>query len=170
MKQYNVDFLFIEDLSIKSKDNKKGKTFNRLVNNSWKRNLFVNNLKKRCKLLGISLFEVNPVYSSLIGNMIYNDIPDPICASMEIARRGYECIILKTKQFLPDFVSNVSLLPCQWKDVVVENDIETWKDLFGFIKNSRLKYRVSLDDSNVFRKFYSHKSGVSRFIDLYSFV
>lgn len=170
LKQYNVNFLFIEDLSIKSRDNKKGKTFNRLVNNLWKRNLFVNNLKKRCKLLGINLFEVNPAYSSLVGNLIYHDIPDPICASIEIARRGYECIVLKTKQFLPDFTSSISLLPCQWKDVVIKNDIKSWKELFGLIKNSKLKYRVSLDDSNVFRKFYSHKSGVSRFIELYDFV
>ena len=170
LKQYNVNFLFIEDLSIKSRDNKKGKTFNRLINNLWKRNLFVNNLKKRCKLLGINLFEVNPVYSSLVGNLIYHDIPDPICASIEITRRGYECIILKTKQFLPDFTSSISLLQCQWKDIVIENDIKSWKELFDLIKNSKLKYRVSLDNSNVFRKFYSHKSGVSKFIELYDFV
>lgn len=173
LKQHNVSFLFIEDLNIKSKNNGKGKSFNRLVNNSWKRNLFINNLRKRCNLLGINLFEVNPAYSSLIGNMLYDTIPDPICASIEIARRGYECIILKNKQFLPDFISSISLLSCQWKDVIIENDIKSWKELFAHIKNSRLKYRVSLDDdtsSNVFRKFCSHKSGISRFIESYDFI
>ena len=52
----------------------------------------------------------------------------------------------------------------------MKNDIKSWKELFDLIKNSKLKYRVSLDNSNVFRKFYSHKSGVSKFIELYDFV
>lgn len=154
----NVNFVFIEGLKISSKNNNKGKEFNRLVNNKWQRNKFVSNLKKRCEISGISLFEVNPAYSSFIGNLIFNELPDPIAASCEIARRGYEVIIKKTKEFYPPFERCISLMKDQWKEFSLKNNVQTWKELFSLIKNSRLKYRVSWDISHVFRKFCSNKS------------
>jgi len=91
-KEYKCKFVFIEELSLKNKTgNKKS---NRKIKNLWKRDIFVNNLKKRLNIYGIKLFEINPAYSSFIGNMMY-DYTDPINASIEIARRGYEVIIKK---------------------------------------------------------------------------
>ena len=43
----------LEELNIKSKDNKKGKKFNRLVNNVWNRDKLVKNIKKRCNVYSI---------------------------------------------------------------------------------------------------------------------
>jgi IS605 OrfB family transposase len=141
-KKWNCKYVFVEDLTIKSKEHKKGKIFNRLIN-GWIRNKFITNLEKRINSLGGKLFKVNPVYSSIIGNCMY-EYSDPINASLEIARRGYEIIILKNKQFYPTFWLKESLKHL-WKEMV--NDIpDNWKDLFVFIKNLKLKYRVSLNE------------------------
>ena len=50
---YKCELIAFESLSIPHKNNKKGKKFNKLVNNNWCRSLFVNNLTKRCNILGI---------------------------------------------------------------------------------------------------------------------
>lgn len=91
-------------------------------------------------ILGIKVFEVNPMYSSFIGNLT-NLYPDPISAAIEIARRGYGCIIKKTKEFYPKL--QASLVTSQWKDLLLGNEFASWKELFGFIKNSGMRYRVS---------------------------
>lgn len=82
----------IEDLRIKNSDKGHGKYFNRLCNNVWNRNLFVNKLKSLSLLCKFSLVEVNPCYSSFIGNIMYGNLntPDMIAASIEVARRGYK--------------------------------------------------------------------------------
>ena len=68
MNYWKCSKLCIEDLNIKSSDKKQGKTFNRLCNNIWNRNLVVNKLKLLSNIFGYELIEVNPVYSSFIGN------------------------------------------------------------------------------------------------------
>ena len=50
---YKCQIISIEDLNIKQKDLDKGKRLNKLVNNSWCRNVFVNNLTKRCNIYNI---------------------------------------------------------------------------------------------------------------------
>ncbi len=77
-------------------------------------------------------------------------------ASLEIARRGYQVIILKTKQFYPVFS-----LKDRWKKHFEE--VEDWKKLFKVLKNSKVRYRVSLEECKVPYKvfqFYSIKSKV----------
>ena len=89
---YKCQLISIEDLNIKTSDKELGKRFNKLVNNSWCRNIFVNNLTKRCNIHNIKLLKVKPEYSSFIGNFLYRslNLPDMILASIEIGRRGYE--------------------------------------------------------------------------------
>lgn len=89
---WKCDKVVIEDLSIKNSDNGHGKYFNRLCNNVWNRNLFVNKLKSLSLLCNFSLVEVNPCYSSFIGNIVFGNenTPDMIAAGIEIARRGYK--------------------------------------------------------------------------------
>ena len=151
-KHYQCKFIFIEDLDFKGKSVDKG--FNRLTKNLWHRNIFIQNLEKRCTIYGQKLYKVNPAYSSLIGNCMYDYI-DPVNASIEIGRRGYECIIKKSKQFYPTFCLKESLKH-QWKETV--NDItNNWKELYDLVKNMKLSYRVSLknleiNSYNVFRK------------------
>ncbi|MCK9445972.1 hypothetical protein M0Q50_03670 [bacterium] len=154
-KKWNCKFIFIEDLTVKSKEHNKGKKFNRMVNNQWIRKDFINNLEKRISNLGGKVFKVNPAYSSFIGNMIYN-YSDPINASLEIGRRGYEVIIIKNKKFYP----NINLVKDQWKEYLTD-EFNNWKDFFVKIKNLGLRYRVSLEKNFNVLSLLSKKSRIN---------
>ena len=156
--------LSIEDLNIKSSDNGQGKNFNRLCNNVWDRTLVSNKLMMLSNIYGYELIKVNPAYSSFIGNLSYGDktTPDMIASSMEIARRGYKKY--EKKWFYPVF--NIDCLDEQWKQTLT--GVKDWKNAFLKIKNTKVKYRVLLNDivqNAVFSKF-NRKSKVIT----YSFV
>jgi IS605 OrfB family transposase len=149
-KHYQCQNIAIEDLCIKSKDHKKGRAYNRLINNSWNRLKLVSSLTKHCQIHGLKLFKINPAYSSIIGNTLYSNYPDPICAAIEIGRRVFN-ILYHLEEFYPkvptkDYLSNL------WKKEI-GNTVITWKDISSWLKNSKVKYRVSLDskESRVFR-------------------
>ena len=146
-------------MNFKVGDSGKGRDFNRLTKNKWKRDCLVSALRKRCLLNKIDFVEVNPVYSSFIGNLC-NNAPDPIAASLEIARRA-NFKYIKGK-FYPELIDKTSLFNL-WKESsswVYSN----WRQLFDIVKTSELKYRRSLDlfKSEVFR-LKSSKS----FVNLY---
>ena len=156
--------LSIEELNIKSSDKGQGKNFNRLCNNVWDRSLIANKLMMLSNIYGYELVEVNPVYSSFIGNLIYGNetTPDMVAASIEIARRGYKKY--EKNWFYPVF--NIDCLDERWKQTLA--GVKNWKDAFLKIKNSKVKYRVLLNDivqNAVFSKF-NRKSKVI----IYSFV
>ena len=156
--------LCIEDLNIKSSNKGSGKIFNRLCNNVWNRNLVVNKLKMLSTIFRYELIEVNPAYSSFIGNLLYGSesTPDMIASSIEIARRGYKKY--SKGWFYPIF--NVDNLNEQWKQTL--SGIENWKSAFEEIKKSKLKYRFQLIEfiqNAVFSKFCKKKK-----IKLYCFI
>ena len=164
MNYWKCSKLCIEDLNIKSSDKKHGRTFNRLCNNIWNRNLVVNKLKMLSSIFGYELVKVNPVYSSFIGNLLYGNenTPDMIASSIEIARRGFKKF--SKGWFYPIF--SIEHLNEQWKQTL--SRIEDWKSAFNKIKKSKLKYRFQLNDfiSNaVFSKIYKQKK-----IKLYYFI
>ena len=66
-KHYKVSKICIEELNISSSDKGQGKTFNRLCNNQWNREVTVSNLKVLTSTYGIYFIEVNPIYSSFVG-------------------------------------------------------------------------------------------------------
>ena len=134
--------LAIEDLSIKPSDKQKGTAFNRLCNNRWERQLFVNKLKMLANIYKYELVGVNPAYSSIVGNFAYGspNTPDMIAASIEIARRAYKKF--EKGWFYPKF--NVERTDEQWKQTL--SGVKTWKDLFRKIKEAGLKYRFLLSD------------------------
>jgi IS605 OrfB family transposase len=152
-KKWNCKFVFVEDLMIKSKNHEKGKALNKLIN-QWIRNKFINNLEKRVTNLGGRLFKINPAYTSFIGNMIY-EYSDPINASLEVGRRGYEIIILKNKRFYPE----LNQVKDQWKEYLT-NDINSWKEFFSIVKNLKLRYRVSLNENFSVLSYLSRKSRI----------
>ena len=158
-KHYQCRAVVIEDLKFdKNLSNKYNHTGNRKCKNLWKRNKFIDNLKKRLQITGINLISIHPAYTSLIGNLIY-DYPDSINASLEIARRGYEYKILKKKNsFYPAL--HAGLVKHQWKEMVT-NNVATWKELYKQIKNSKLKYRVQLTDISPFSCFSLNQCGRS---------
>ena len=146
----------IEDMSIKPKDQKKGKKLNKLCNNKWERRVFVNKLKMLANLHKFNLVEVNPAYSSQVGNIAYGDenTPDMIAASIEIARRAYKKF--DKGWFYPRF--NIQFRDEQWKQTL--GTVENWKELFRKIKETGLKYRFLLQDyiqNAVFSKNYIQK-------------
>lgn len=158
-KHFKVGKFGIEDLNFKVVDSGKGRDFNRLTKNKWKRDCLVSALKKQCLLNKIDFVEVNPVYSSFIGNLC-NEAPDPIAASLEIARRA--CFKYVKGKFYPELVRKEGLFNL-WKESA-SWVYKSWKELFDIVKTSELKYRRSLEsfDSEVFR-LKSSKS----FVNLY---
>ena len=166
---YKCQIISIEDLSIKSSDKELGKKFNKLVNNSWCRNTFVNNLTKRCNIHNIKLLKVKSEYSSFIGNFLYRslNLPDMVLASIEIGRRGYEFYnqyISKVKEIKKNIVRpNLSMFNKLYLKSLEEFELQPiYKDLielYYFFKKSKIKYRLSIDDFNLqFSRFTSYKS------------
>lgn len=85
---YKVSTFCVEDLDFKTDANEENnREFNRLTKNVWNLGLQTRLVKKHCVERGIIHREVNPTYTSIIGNLRY-DYPDPICASVEIGRKG----------------------------------------------------------------------------------
>lgn len=132
----------IEDLSIRSSDKGHGRHFNRLCNNVWNRNLFVNKLKSLSLLCNFSLVEVNPCYTSFIGNVMFGNesTPDMVAASIEIARRGYKKF--EKSWFYPSIRDE--RIDERWKQTLSRFD--DWKSAFQEAKKSGVKYRFLLQD------------------------
>ena len=165
-KQINVwkcKKLCIENLNIKSYDKNKGKEFNRLCNNVWNRKLIITKLKMLSGIHGYDLVEVNPSYSSFIGNILYGNknTPDPVASSIEVGRRGYNKF--KKGHFYP--AVPVSHQMSTGKQTL--SGLSSWKDMYQKAKESKLKYRFLLSDyigNAVFSKNYTKKR-----ISLYTF-
>ena len=144
---YKVQLFSIEDLSIESKDLGKGKRLNRLVNNQWNRNSFVNNLEKRCNIFGIKLLKAKPEYSSFIGNFLFRslNLPDPIKKNIIQPEIG---------QFKHLYIKSLEEFGLQ------DNQLDFIK-LYYVFKKYKFKYRLSIDQFNLqFSRFFSNKSHV----------
>ena len=170
---YKCQIFSIEDLNIKSKDTNKGKKTNKLVNNQWCRNRLVNNLIKRCNIFGIKLLQVKPEYSSFIGNFLFRtlNLPDPILASIEISRRGYEFYnqyISKVKEIKKNIIQpKIDQFRHFWikslEEFNLEDDWLDFKSLYLHFKKSKMMYRLSVDQFNQqFSSIFSHKSYISQ--------
>jgi hypothetical protein len=143
-KCYQVKNVIVESLHFKS--NFKGKELNRLCKSKWLKTLFTNNLEKWCSIYKLNLIQINPCYSSLIGNILHKDF-DPISSSIEIGRRGFESYIQKDRnKFYPEFNKEFIQEWCRRKNIILEGVVESWKELFHSLKNSKLKYRIPLEE------------------------
>lgn len=172
-KNYHCEMIVCEDLNIKSQDRSKGKNLNRLCNSFFIRNTFVNNLNKRCNIDGMKFFKVIPQYSSFIGNFLYRrlNLPDPILASIEIGRRGYEFnvqYVEKTKEkskniIQPNLKKFDDLIAKSLEEFSIK---ESFKDLISlyyvFKKDSKMMYRVPFRNNSKWSKFKNMKSQLSR--------
>lgn len=85
-KHYRCSNFIIEELQMKNR-NVGSHEANRKINNVWNRKPLTRLIVRRCNESGIQLIEVNPCYSSFIGN-IQHPYVDPTNASIEIGRRG----------------------------------------------------------------------------------
>ena len=170
-KHYHCEVFAMEDLSMKISDFGKGRKLNRLINSQWNRNLLFQQIRKHVLASSTALVEVQPQYSSLIGNLVNRNLqlPDPVLASIEIGRRGYEFsgqYIFKRRQrektvIFPSLDSVKDSVIQSLEELNVEvlgfND---WKDLWSVVKKSKTKYRFPLLDkfsSSPFSKNYKRK-------------
>ena len=174
-KYYRCEVFGLEELNIKSKDSTKGKHYNKLVNNVWNRNKLVNNIKKRCNIYSIRVMLVKPNYSSFVGNFLFRDLnlPDMTLASIEIGRRCYEFksqyIDKKYKKkniILPDVNDFNDRYVKSLEEFNIPVEIKDLVKIYYFLKNTKSRYRVSLDDLNhlEFSRCFSNKSKVKKIL------
>ena len=174
---YECEFFVMEDLSIPSKDNGKGKRFNRLCNQQWCRNRFCNILKKLCKLDKIKILEVIPNYSSFIGNLVYRSekLPDFVLASIEISRRGYEFnhqYILKDKEIKKNIVQgnfdeDKVVYTQSLEELGISEKFSSFKELYDIIKKSKTRYRFPLEQCSM---MVFSKNSIRNYQTLYKFI
>lgn len=138
---FKVSHFVTEELEFKHDENNSRK-MNRKTKNLWCREFQTELVQKYIERLGIVHLEINPAYSSFVGNMIY-DCFDPVAASLEIVRRGmikYKKALIEswypdTKGFrLSSFGMHVSDLETQNLNVHV---------VYQFFKSRNKSYRRS---------------------------
>ena len=141
---YKCSMFVMEDLNFnEGKESLKvSKEANRQTKNVWYRGLFAQMITKLTTQYGISLIEVEPSYSSFIGNIMYKNF-DPINSAIEIGRRGLYKFI-KNCASLPLITEGIlntvaEILLKNGEDVSKMNKMSkvTWKSLFNLIKKYR---------------------------------
>ena len=175
---YGCEIFSLEDLNIKQGDVGKGRKFNKLCNNQWNRNLLVSQLKRMNCLYKIRTLEVIPNHSSFIGNLVYrvHQLPDYILASIEISRRAYEFYhqyILKDKKIEKNIVfgnyeKDLNLYYLSLEEIGIRESFNSFAEMYSFVKNSKVRYRVSLDEvesSRVLRKLF-----IKSYTEFYDFL
>jgi hypothetical protein len=147
-KHYKVEIVGYEDLNIKSKDKGKGRNYNRTCNNDWRKNLFLNNFKKRLNILGINNQKIAPAYSSTIGQINNPLETDSIGAALEISRRVYvykKRFIDKDKNFIDKEIiypkMDFEKVKENWKSILSEYNPTRfgWKSLHNYLYKSQKK-------------------------------
>jgi IS605 OrfB family transposase len=150
-KHYRVSNFVIEDLNFKDEPvNTEGKEFNRKTKNLWHRTLTAQLITKYCNMNGINLIEVNPAYSSFIGNLTYSYF-DPLAASLELARRGMTKYEKNNKQFGSVDSINLEKVKSYLLGENVQYGIEDMSSipkLFKLFIGNKLKYRNELDSGS----------------------
>ena len=177
-KHYHCEVFAMEELSMGTSSLNKDRKFNRLVNRQWNRNLLSTQIRKRILSSSTTLVEVQPQYSSIIGNLVnrHLELPDPVLASIEIGRRGHEfsCqYIFKRRQqektvVLPklETVKKSIIQPLEELGIDVP-EFNDWKELWSVVKKSKVKYRfplLSKYESSPFSKNYKR-----RYLTVYEF-
>ena len=173
-RHYHCEVFSLEDLNISHSDKKLGRRFNKLVNNTWNRNLLINQIRKYINSSSTILIEVQPQWNSYIGNLIFRQeyLPDECLASIEIGRRGFEFATqyifnrrLHQKTVIYpklELVKNQLILSLEELGVDVPN-FNSWKDILSVVKESKMKYRFSTSEAQIchaeglFSKFYKQK-------------
>lgn len=163
LKHYKVQYFVMEELNFKDKlINENSKKSNYKTKNIWHRTLTTNLIKKHCSNNLIDLIEINPAYTSFIGNIKY-DYSDPINASLMVCYRAINKF--KKGKFFPE-LSKVDqntmsdLLKDKLRDDFDKNVFKSWKEWFIFFKQTGERYRQPIE--NFLNRFSlkSYKSGV----------
>jgi len=145
-QNYKVEYVCLEDLNIKSSNKGNGKRYNKLCNNDWNRNYFVNNLIKWLNINQIKHLIVNPFYTSFMGQIKNMNDYDSVAASKEVAYRGFLMNRgVKIQDYVNDFLSGS--VTTHWKEML--QNINTFKNLYDYFKTkkkSKNSYRFLFND------------------------
>lgn len=174
---YKCEMFSIEKLNMKSSNKEKGKRYNKLCNNQWNRNVFTNQLRKKCDLSKIVFLEVEASYSSFQGNLVFRNekLPDMVLSSIEISRRSFEFYHQYLKK---DFPVNKNIIfneSQNTKAKVVQSleelnyfeDFDNLRNLYYKLKTLKLKYRVPLEE--IIPKSVFSKKHIKSKVVLYNF-
>ncbi|HQJ57189.1 MAG TPA: hypothetical protein PLH46_06060 [Caldisericia bacterium] len=137
---YKVSHFTTEELNFKH-DETQTKYFNRKTKNLWCRGFQKELIEKYTEKLGIIHLEINPAYSSFVGNMVYECF-DPVAASLEICRRG----MLYKKTLIEDWYPDIKGFRLSSFGMHV-SDLETSnlnvQSLYQLFKSRNKSYRRS---------------------------
>ena len=173
-KHYRCEYFVYEKLDIKPSDQKRGKWLNKLCNNNWRRTRQINNIIKRCNIIGIKTQGVIANYSSFIGQIDNEQEYDSIAAAIELSRRGSLYIrkfhykenidvkgkIIRVKEKLSKRLVN------RWKKKLNVENISTYLDLYNIIKKMKYSYRFLFQHSWFSLRHKSPKSKIYIFSHL----
>jgi hypothetical protein len=144
-RHYQCESIAVEQLRMPGKDHKKGKTFNRLVNNTWHKNLIHNSLKKWCVIHHIKFMPVIAAYSSFVGCIQNPGEFDSVAAAIEINKRARAALKHQKYDLLPKNFDPESI-PTLWKEmglaVLLANGITSWRQLYDWCSRTKFSYRV----------------------------
>lgn len=140
IKHFKAHTLIVEQLDLEPGDHG-SKTANRKINNVWNRTLINELIKRRCNETGTILIEINPCYSSFIGNLLHDEY-DPIAASLEVTRRGINKF--SKGGFYPEFDITRFINDPMYDEM---KGCSTWKDLYSLFITAKRSYRRGLDKS-----------------------
>ena len=166
-KHYRCGYVVMEDLDFKPKViNLEYKEFNRKVKNIWMLNYQLNLINKYCDRDGYILIEVNPVYSSFIGN-IENDYVDAVSSSIEINRRGmvkYD----KGGMMIPSVTNTnvdtmIELFKSSSLDVQLLKGCNGWNNYYHVFRKTKCKYRRGLSNKDRPLSLNNNKSCVKHY-------
>lgn len=169
-KSYHVEYVTLEDITIKSSNKGKGKGYNKLINNTWLRRYLINNLKKTLNINDIKHLEIESYFTSFIGQMKNPDDYDSVAAAKEVAYRGFMKSIGKDTykdmwSYINDFLD--SPLTTRWKNKLAV----TFRDLYDRSKQKKAKYsyRLFFTDSEKSKWSVLRLKSYKSMIDLLTF-
>jgi predicted transposase len=167
-EHYRCEYLAHEKLDMESGDKGKGRRFNKLVNNDWRRRRFVKNLTKRCNIVGIKVQEILPQYSSFMGQIQHEQEYDSVAAAIELSRRCHLFVSYYIDRSMQEVKGNVVGVMRKlsrssvdrWKKILNAKRLTTYKSLYLEIKKSGHWYRRLFHDEWFSSRMKSGKSCV----------
>lgn len=160
INHYKAFNIAVERLNFKETGiNKRSNQFNRSTKNVWLIKTSLKIIAKKCKVYGLKRININPAYSSFIGNIKYPYF-DPLNAAIEIGRRGIYKYIKNS--FYPDIERSDIDTMCRIGLDVQNKTISTWPQAYKLCKESGLRYRRDLKN-HIEHSMNTYKSKIKTF-------
>lgn len=141
-------------------DARLGKGFNRMTNNDWKRQHFLQSLKKWLNIYNVNHQEIAAAYSSTIGCLQHHEETDSIAASLELSRRTFvfqQRFLLKNKLFAK---TNVIYPPFRRSDLEKRwnSILEQTKGKLGWVSlHKQMKQMKSISLRFLYQDYFPDK-------------